>query len=115
MTPEAVITSNAVHVNVGTSAISITGGSYSINGAPYTKAAGVVGGNADITVQVTASGSQDIASGLGLTSAVLTIGGVSSEFLVVSTFGPSVTLQVNPTTITAGAAGHPELAFAGGA
>ncbi len=57
--------------------ISVVGGSYAINGGAFTAAPGVVGNGAQVTVRVTAAGSP----GASVT-AVLNIGGVSSNFVV---------------------------------
>jgi len=56
-------------------AVSITGGEYSINGAPFTAAAGTISDGQRIQVRVTGSGQFSTP-----VSAVLTIGGVSSTF-----------------------------------
>ena len=102
--PGTVITSNVVHLTgLGTSSISIFGGSYSLNGGAYTTATQVFSGEGDLTVQVMSSSEQDIASQYGIASATVTIDNVSSEFLVVSDLeDPTITVQVNPTTITLG-------------
>ncbi|CAN5175679.1 hypothetical protein BH11PSE11_BH11PSE11_36400 [soil metagenome] len=73
----AVITSNSLSVNGinGNVAISIVGGSYSVNGGAYTANAGTVNLNDKVTVQLNASGNYSTA-----TSATLTIGGASGIF-----------------------------------
>ena len=74
-----VITSNTITVSGINAAapISITGGTYSINGGPYTSDTGMVSNGNTITVQVTSSGSYSTT-----TNATLTIGGVSDTFSV---------------------------------
>jgi hypothetical protein len=59
------------------STISIAGGSYSINGGAYTSVAGTVNNNDTVTLQQTSSASYST-----LTTATLTIGGVSGAFNV---------------------------------
>jgi hypothetical protein len=73
----AVVTSNTITVagiNLP-SAISIAGGSYSINGGAYTAAAGSVNNGNTVSVRQTASGSDSTT-----TTATLTIGGVNGAF-----------------------------------
>jgi hypothetical protein len=73
----AAVTSNAVTVS-GINApapISVSGGSYSINGGAYTTAAGTVSEGNSVTVRLTASAANSVT-----TNAVLTIGGVSDTF-----------------------------------
>lgn len=60
-----------------TSAISVTGGTYSINGGAYTSSAGFVVAGDVVTVRVTSS-----ASFLTAVNAVVTIGGVSDTYTV---------------------------------
>ena len=55
--------------------ISITGGTYSINGGPYTSASGTVNNGDTVTVLLLSSGSYST-----ITSAKLTIGGISDTF-----------------------------------
>ncbi|TRZ92789.1 MAG: choice-of-anchor D domain-containing protein [Rhodocyclaceae bacterium] len=76
------------------SAISIAGGTYSINGGAYTAAAGMVDNGNTVTVQQTSSSSYDT-----LTTATVTIGGVSGAFNVTSLSGPPGA----PTGVTANA------------
>lgn len=57
--------------------ISITGGSYSVNGGPYTSEAGTVNNNDTVTVRVTAPASRSATA-----DAALFIGGVSDTFSV---------------------------------
>jgi hypothetical protein len=68
------ITSNTITVSGinSAAAISISGGSYSVNGGGYTSASGSVNNGDTVRVKVTSSG-----SGSTTTSAMLTIGGVS--------------------------------------
>jgi hypothetical protein len=73
------MTSNTITVsgiNTGTP-ISVTGGSYSINGGAFTTAAGTVNNGDSVRVQQTSSPSFATS-----TDAVLTIGGVSDTFTV---------------------------------
>lgn len=73
------ITSNSITVSGINSAttISISGGSYSVNGGGYTSASGTVNNGDTVTVRVTSSG-----TGSTTTSATLTIGGMSDGFSV---------------------------------
>jgi hypothetical protein len=75
--PSTTVTSNTVTMSglVGPEAISITGGTYSINGGAFTSAAGNVNNGDAIVVQFVSS-----ASYLTTTTATLTIGGVSEDF-----------------------------------
>lgn len=78
-TPATQYTSNAITVagiNAST-AISISGGTYSKNGAAYTSAPGTANNGDTVSVRITAS-----ASDLTAVNAVLTIGGVSDTFTV---------------------------------
>ncbi len=78
--PSTVQVSNAITVtgtNVPTTISVSTGAEYSVNGGPYTTTPGIVAPGAQVTVRVTSS----TMSG-GSVSAVLTIGGVSSTFVV---------------------------------
>jgi hypothetical protein len=74
-----VITSNTITVSgiTSTTPISITGGTYSINGGSYTSADGTVNPDDTVTVQQTSSGSHSTT-----TDATLTIGGISDTFSV---------------------------------
>ena len=71
--------------------ISVTGGLYSINGGAYTGVAGVVSNGDTVMVQQISSPFNNT-----LTSATLTIGGVSTAFSAMTQVGPSfyVTPQV---------------------
>ncbi len=75
----SVQTSNAITVSGinAASPISVTGGSYSLNGGAYTTAAGTVTVGQTVTVQQTASSSFNT-----LSTATLTIGGVSAPYAV---------------------------------
>jgi len=75
----SVATSNTITVAGINSAanISIAGGAYSINGGAYTAVAGTVNNGDTVTVKQTSSGSFST-----LTTATLTIGGVSGAFNV---------------------------------
>ena len=74
-----VITSNTITVSGinATAPISITGGTYAINSGAYTSASGTVNNGDTVTVQLTSSASYST-----MTSATLTIGGVSGAFRV---------------------------------
>jgi hypothetical protein len=77
--PGAIVTSTPISI-VGITApspISIIGGTYSINGGPFTSVAGTVSNGQTVTVRLTASGVQN-----GIVSATLTVGGVSAPFTV---------------------------------
>jgi predicted ester cyclase len=73
------ITSNAIALSVinAPSAISVNGGQYSINNGAFTSAAGTVNNGNSVRVQLTSS-----ANYATMTSATLTIGGVSGTFSV---------------------------------
>ena len=81
-----VITSNTITVTgiTSTTPISITGGTYSINGGPYTSADGTVNPEDTVTVQQTSSESYSTT-----TDATLTIGGISDTFSVTTISGSS--------------------------
>jgi len=78
--------SNAITVEATnlSSPISITGGTYSINGGPFTAAPGYVSPDAHVVVSLESSSSY-----LTATSAVLSIGGVDATFTV-TTRGPAL-------------------------
>jgi len=82
------VTSNTITVTGinAAASISITGGTYSINGGAYTSASGTVSNGNTVTVRVTSSGSYSTT-----TSATLTIGGVSDIFSVTTMAAPSDT------------------------
>ncbi|ROQ18573.1 hypothetical protein EDC38_2801 [Marinimicrobium koreense] len=77
--PGATLTSNTVTVSGidAATAISVTGGQYSIDGGAYTDADGEVDLDDEVRVQVTASGNFSTEA-----SATLTIGGISGTFTV---------------------------------
>ncbi|MDU0457389.1 MAG: carboxypeptidase regulatory-like domain-containing protein [Geobacteraceae bacterium] len=91
VTPNTVVTSNPVTVSgiIGPAAISIVGGTYSINGGPYTGAAGTIVNGSTVTVQLTSSPGFSVT-----TSATLTIGGIDGIFSV-TTLGMNVSMTVN--------------------
>lgn len=74
-----VITSNTITVSGidVTIPVAITGGTYSINGGPYTSAAGIVNNGDTVTVKQTSSGSYST-----MTDATLAIAAVSGTFSV---------------------------------
>lgn len=80
-----VITSNTITVAgiSAATAISIVGGTYSINGGAYTAGAGTVNNGDTVTVRQTSSASYST-----LTTATLTIGGVSGAFYVFTLAAP---------------------------
>jgi hypothetical protein len=86
------------------SAISIAGGTYSVNGGAYTSVAGSVSNGDTVTLRQTSSGSYAT-----LTTATLTIGGVSGAFSVTtlaaptSYTGPTATGTGNATAVISGA------------
>lgn len=59
--------------------VSIAGGSYSINGGPFTTAASTISNGQSVTVQVISSA---LGNGTGTASATLNVGGVSAAFTV---------------------------------
>jgi len=86
-----VATSNTITVSGINAAapISIVGGSYSINGGAYTAAAGSVNNGNTVTLQQTSSASYS-----ALTTATLTIGGVTGAFNVTTLASPVATPPV---------------------
>jgi hypothetical protein len=118
-----VVTSNSITVSgINTAApISITGGTYSINGGPYTSSPGTVSNPNTVTVRVTSSGSYST-----MVNATLTIGGVSDTFsvttipntpsgtnIIVSPPGSGITITFSnvtspgTTSVTTGSSGPP--------
>jgi hypothetical protein len=79
------VTSNTITVSGINAAtpISITGGTYAINGEVYTSASGTVNNGDTVTVQLTSSGSYSTT-----TNATLTIGGVSDTFSSITQGAP---------------------------
>jgi hypothetical protein len=76
--PRTTATSSVTITGIDSSTpISITGGTYSINGGAFTSSAGTVTNGQSVTVAVAASGSQNTT-----TSATLNVGGVSGSFSV---------------------------------
>ena len=93
--PSGVQTSNAITVTGTTipAPISISGGTYSINGGPFTSAPGTVQPGDQVVVQATA------ASGYNTTSsAIVTIGGVTSPFTVTTAAQPPQQAGFTPVT-----------------
>jgi alpha-tubulin suppressor-like RCC1 family protein len=82
----SVITSNSVLLSgfSGTLPISVSGGTYSVNGQPYTNAAGTVSSGSIVTLRQTSS-----SQSRGQTSVTLWVGPVSASFDV-TTRSPSV-------------------------
>lgn len=77
--PDAEITSNTITVAGITApvAISVLGGTYSVNGGAFTSTAGTMSSGDRVAVRVTSSGSYSATVG-----AILTVGGVSDTFSV---------------------------------
>ncbi len=98
-----VVTSNTITVaGINAAApISITGGTYSVNGGAYTSTSGTVNNGNMVAVRVTSSGSNSTT-----VNATLTIGGVSDIFSVTTTAAttdstaPTVTAFSIPATST---------------
>ncbi len=89
----SVATSNTLTVsgiNIA-SAISIVGGTYSINGGAYVSTSGTVTNGQTVTVQQNSSGSYSTT-----TTATLTIGGVSGAFDVTTEIGSGACTAGNP-------------------
>jgi hypothetical protein len=89
-----VIESNGITVtgiNVST-AISITGGEYSINGGAYTSASGTVENGQTVRVRQTSSALYSTT-----TNATLTIGGMSDTFSVITIGPPEYTISFSST------------------
>lgn len=105
----SVATSNTLIVSGinSVSAISIVGGTYSINGGAYVSTAGTVTNGQTVTVQQTASGSYG-----NTTTATLTIGGVSGAFSVTTLAVPVVTTSHTATSATG--SGSITASFTGG-
>lgn len=91
--------SNAITVtgtNVPTTISVSSGAAYSVNGGPYTSTPGVVSPGAQITVRVSASAAYSTS-----VTAVLTIGGVTSSFVVTTQPPP----QLQNTSVSSGGGG----------
>lgn len=96
-TVSTVYTSNTITVagiNTATP-ISITGGTYSINGAAYASASGTVTNGQTVSVRLTSSGSFSTAA-----SAILTIGGVSGTYTVTTEAADTTPAAFNFTDVT---------------
>ena len=93
--PSSIQSSNAITVT-GTTIpvpISVTGGTYSINGGPFTSVAGTVQPGDQVVVQMTA------ASGYNSTSSTIAnIGGVTSSFTVTTAAQPPQQAGFTPVT-----------------
>jgi hypothetical protein len=94
VTLNTTITSNTITVSGinAAASITITGGTYSINGGAYTSATGTVNNGNTVTVRQTSS-----CSYLSTTNATLTIGGVSGTFSVTTQSAP---VDITPPAIT---------------
>ena len=93
--PSSIQTSNAITVSGTTipAPISINGGTYSINGGPFTSVSGTVNPGDRVVVLMTA------ASGYNTTSsAIVTIGGVTSSFTVTTAAQPPQQPGFTPVT-----------------
>ena len=92
--PSTVQVSNALTVtgtNVPTTISVSSGAEYSVNGGPYTSTPSIVAPGAQVTARVTSS------AGYGTSvTAVLTIGGVSSTFVVTTMAQPPPTMAQPP-------------------
>jgi len=95
----SVQTSNAITVSGinAASPISVSGGAYSINGGAFVTTSGMVTVGQTVRVQQTASN-----TAAATTTATLTIGGVSADF-VVTTAAPTV--SINDISVTEGNSG----------
>jgi hypothetical protein len=88
-------------INVAT-AITVTGGEYSIDGAAYTSSAGTVTAGSAVTLRVTAASTPG-----GTAQASLTVGGVSATFRVTTSddvTAPTATIAFPPPVARTGAA-----------
>ena len=105
----SVATSNPLTVSGinSASAISIVGGTYSINGGAYVSTAGTVTNGQTVTVQQAASNSYSFT-----TTATLTIGGVSGAFDVTTLAVPVPTTSY--TALSATGSGSITASFTGG-
>ena len=105
----SVATSNTLTVSGinSASAISIVGGTYSINGGAYVSTDGTVTNGQTVTVQQTASASYSTT-----TTATLTIGGVSGAFDVTTMTAPLVTTSYTAPSATG--SGSITASFTGG-
>jgi OmpA-like transmembrane domain len=92
--PSSIQTSNAITVT-GTipAPISVTGGTYSINGGPFTSAAGTVQPGDQVVLQMSASSTYNTSS-----SAIANIGGVTSPFTVTTAAQPLQQAGFTPVT-----------------
>jgi YVTN family beta-propeller protein len=107
--PGVVVESNAITVAGidSAAAIGIVGGSYSINGGTYVTTAGTVNNGDTVTVRQTSSASYGT-----LTTAPLTIGGVSGAFDVTTLADPAVITSYTAPSATA--TGNITASFSGG-
>jgi len=96
--PSATCTSNAIVVSGITigSAITVSGGLYSINGAAFTSAAGTVVNGDSVRARVTASGSYATSA-----TATVTIGGVGGAFVAVTRSADTTPAAFSFTDVTA--------------
>lgn len=92
-----VITSNAITVSgINSPApISITGGSYSINGGAFTASAGTVTNGQTVSVQHTSSAANNT-----VTTTTLTIGGISAPFTSTTLAAPGIDTTPNAFSFT---------------
>ena len=100
--PSTVQVSNPITVtgtNVPTTISVSSGAEYSVNGGPYTSTPGVVSPGAQVTVRATSSA----AYGTSVT-AVVTIGGVSSSFVVMTMSAPPPP-HLQGTSVSSGGGG----------
>lgn len=101
--PSSVQVSNPITVtgtNVPTTISVSSGAEYSVNGGPFTSTPGVVAPGAQIRVRVTAPSAYGTSA-----TAVVTIGGVSSSFVVSTPAQPPPPPQLQGVSVTSGGGG----------
>jgi hypothetical protein len=92
--PSSIQTSNAISVSGATpAAISVTGGTYGINGGPFTSTAGTVQPGDQVVVQMSAASTYNASS-----STIVDIGGVTSPFTVTTAAQPPQQAGFTPVT-----------------
>ncbi len=78
------------------SPISVTGGAYSINGGPFTTAAGTVTNGSAVRAQVTSASGPNAS-----TTARITIGGVAASYTVTTQASTVVVVTASPSSLSA--------------
>jgi hypothetical protein len=92
--PSSIQTSNAITVSGATpAAISVTGGTYSIDGGPFTSASGTVQPGDQVVVQMSAAPTYNASS-----STIVNIGGITSPFTVTTAAQPPQQAGFTPVT-----------------